>query len=367
MLSAITIEEAVPEHTIVETYKNTTPENYAYFDAKVEAIHMILSGIRDDIYSIVDACTTAKEMWIAIERLQQDLDKESYHKLFDILKHYQNEANEIRAKKSKGKEIDKAITPASEEDEDNDPKQAQRDKDMQKNLALIVKYIKNIYKPTNNNIRTSSNTRNKNVDTTPRHMNDNQTGNDRVVLANLIANLKLNHDENKKILKQLKKANASLTHELNECKSALEESNDIRDRCRSVLHDQEIELKKYKKYKNCQGEKEEVIYINCCLCNVMSAPVIPISADSYEESVGSSASFIVLSDSYHEATVILTVLHVALKVESPIVALPAGVLDLVIHSNTYTDPYEDPPSLDHALVILVISPFLFDDHSKPDT
>nr|GEX37305.1 hypothetical protein [Tanacetum cinerariifolium] len=25
----------------------------------------------DDIYSIVDACTTAKEMWIAIERLQQ--------------------------------------------------------------------------------------------------------------------------------------------------------------------------------------------------------------------------------------------------------------------------------------------------------
>ncbi|GJU77786.1 hypothetical protein Tco_1274856, partial [Tanacetum coccineum] len=45
----------------------------------------------------------------------------------------------------------------------------------------------------------------------------------RVVLANLIANLKIDHDENKRILKQLKKANASLTHELNECKSALEE------------------------------------------------------------------------------------------------------------------------------------------------
>ncbi|GKE66728.1 hypothetical protein Tco_1520889 [Tanacetum coccineum] len=58
-----------------------------------------------------------------------------------------------------------------------------------------------------------------------------------VVLANLIANLKLDHDENKKILKQLKKLNASLTHQLNECKSALEESNDIRDRCRSALHD----------------------------------------------------------------------------------------------------------------------------------
>ncbi|GJZ52790.1 hypothetical protein Tco_0607675 [Tanacetum coccineum] len=33
---------------------------------------MILSGIGDDIYSTVDACTTAKDTWIAIERLQQD-------------------------------------------------------------------------------------------------------------------------------------------------------------------------------------------------------------------------------------------------------------------------------------------------------
>ncbi|GJX94842.1 hypothetical protein Tco_0349428 [Tanacetum coccineum] len=58
---------------------------------------MILGGIGDEIYSTVDACTTANEMWIAIERLQQELDKESYHKLFDILKQYQNEVNEIRA------------------------------------------------------------------------------------------------------------------------------------------------------------------------------------------------------------------------------------------------------------------------------
>ncbi|GJY65971.1 reverse transcriptase domain-containing protein [Tanacetum coccineum] len=45
-----------------------------------------------------------------------------------------------------------------------------------KNLALIAKYFKKLYKPTNNNLRTSSNTRNKNVDTTPRYKNDNQTG-----------------------------------------------------------------------------------------------------------------------------------------------------------------------------------------------
>ncbi|GKD50988.1 retrotransposon protein, putative, ty1-copia subclass, partial [Tanacetum coccineum] len=80
--------------------------------------------------------------------------------------------------KYKGKEIAKLITPPSESasKEDSDPKQAQKDKDMQKNLALIAKYFQKIYKPTNNNLRTSSNSRNNNVDTSPRYMNDNQTG-----------------------------------------------------------------------------------------------------------------------------------------------------------------------------------------------
>nr|GEW22487.1 copia protein [Tanacetum cinerariifolium] len=76
-----------------------------------------------------------------------------------------------------GQEITKPITPPSESasEEDSDPEQAQRDKDMQKNLALIAKYFKKIHKPTNNNLRTSSNSRNKNVDTNPRYKNDNQT------------------------------------------------------------------------------------------------------------------------------------------------------------------------------------------------
>nr|GFB16468.1 hypothetical protein [Tanacetum cinerariifolium] len=45
-----------------------------------------------------------------------------------------------------------------------------------KNLALIAKYFKRIYKPTNNNLRTSSNSRIKNVDTTSWYKNDNQSG-----------------------------------------------------------------------------------------------------------------------------------------------------------------------------------------------
>nr|GFA70432.1 hypothetical protein [Tanacetum cinerariifolium] len=47
---------------------------------------------------------------------------------------------------------------------------------MQKNLALIAKYFKKICEPTNNNLRTSSNSKNKNVDTTLWFKNDNQLG-----------------------------------------------------------------------------------------------------------------------------------------------------------------------------------------------
>nr|GFB97231.1 hypothetical protein [Tanacetum cinerariifolium] len=49
---------AVPEHTTVETPTNMSPENKAHFLAEKEAIHLILTGIRDDIYSTVDACQT---------------------------------------------------------------------------------------------------------------------------------------------------------------------------------------------------------------------------------------------------------------------------------------------------------------------
>nr|GEW55349.1 hypothetical protein [Tanacetum cinerariifolium] len=167
---------AVPEHTTVETPTNMSPENKAYFLAEKEAIHLILTGIGDEMYLTVDACQTAQEMWEAIERLQQGeslniqdvktnlfwefskftshdgelmesyytrfyklinemirnnltvttmqvnvqflqqlqpewsrfvmivkqqhkLDEVSYHKLFDILKQYQNKVNELCAKK----------------------------------------------------------------------------------------------------------------------------------------------------------------------------------------------------------------------------------------------------------------------------
>nr|GFA00834.1 hypothetical protein [Tanacetum cinerariifolium]GFA03350.1 hypothetical protein [Tanacetum cinerariifolium] len=62
---------AVPERTAVETILTMSPENKAYYESEKEVIHLLLTRIRDEIYLIVDACKTAHEMWIAIERLQQ--------------------------------------------------------------------------------------------------------------------------------------------------------------------------------------------------------------------------------------------------------------------------------------------------------
>nr|GFB45134.1 hypothetical protein [Tanacetum cinerariifolium] len=102
----------ISKHATVETPMNMSSEIKAHFEAEKQAIHLILTGIGDEIYSTVDACQTAQEMWEAIERLQQEwsrfvtivkkqhrLDEVSYHKLFDILKQYQNEVNELHAKR----------------------------------------------------------------------------------------------------------------------------------------------------------------------------------------------------------------------------------------------------------------------------
>ncbi|GKG16575.1 hypothetical protein Tco_0361532, partial [Tanacetum coccineum] len=63
-----------------------------------------------------------------------------------------------------------------------------------------------------------------------------------------IANLKLDVDENKKIQKQLKKANATLTHILAETSRNLGESNSIRDSCLVALQNKQTEFERYKAF-----------------------------------------------------------------------------------------------------------------------
>ncbi|GJR96215.1 integrase, catalytic region, zinc finger, CCHC-type containing protein [Tanacetum coccineum] len=123
LVQAVAATEGVPavqQHTTIETVLNMTPENKEHFLSKKEAIFLLLTGIGDEIYSTVDACKTANEMWIAIESATTGPSASTRHK---------------------GKEIAKPVTPQSESvsEEDSDPKQAQRDKDMQKNLALLAK------------------------------------------------------------------------------------------------------------------------------------------------------------------------------------------------------------------------------------
>nr|GFA97536.1 hypothetical protein [Tanacetum cinerariifolium] len=85
--------------------------------------------------------------------------------------------------------------------------------------------------------------------------NDVESDDERVALASLIANLKLDVDENKKIQKQLKKANTTLAQELKECKTilaetskSLRESISVRDSCRVALQTKQAEFEKFKAF-----------------------------------------------------------------------------------------------------------------------
>ncbi|GJR05148.1 hypothetical protein Tco_0528132 [Tanacetum coccineum] len=59
----------VPERTAVETLLTMSPKNKTHYESEKEAIHLLLTRIRDEIYPTIDACKTAHEMWISIERL----------------------------------------------------------------------------------------------------------------------------------------------------------------------------------------------------------------------------------------------------------------------------------------------------------
>nr|GEV39574.1 hypothetical protein [Tanacetum cinerariifolium] len=191
---------AIPEHTIVETPMNISPANKAHFEAEKEAIHLILTGIRDEKYSTVDGCQTAQEMWEAIERFYKLMNEMIKNNLtvatmqvnVQFLQQLQPEwlrlarnANPLalvataqanqdlyyqtsKSQKShapsskpliptrtyttsryKGKEIAKRITPPSEiaSEEDSNPEQAQRDKDMNQRMVNVAGAKENVGSP----------------------------------------------------------------------------------------------------------------------------------------------------------------------------------------------------------------------------
>nr|GFA33934.1 hypothetical protein [Tanacetum cinerariifolium] len=113
-------------------------------------VQIILIGIDNDIYSTVDACPNACEMWKAIERLKQgesinvqDLETNLYWEF-------------------------RKVTSQDEPSMVNEDDETSKDKEIDKLMALISLSFKKIYKPTNNNLRTSSNTSRTNQDNSPR-------------------------------------------------------------------------------------------------------------------------------------------------------------------------------------------------------
>nr|GEV41943.1 hypothetical protein [Tanacetum cinerariifolium] len=144
---------------------------------------------------------------ITTTKKSQELKNVSYHKLYDILKQHQHEVNEIRAEKiarvanslalvaqqqplyhpqthpthynqnsstrsqqatkNKGKAIVNSPRPIYDQEPsivDNDDDKTSKDKEIDKLMALISLSFKKIYKPTNNNLRTSLNTSRANQD-----------------------------------------------------------------------------------------------------------------------------------------------------------------------------------------------------------
>ncbi|GKD31373.1 hypothetical protein Tco_1242151 [Tanacetum coccineum] len=55
----------------MENYKNVSQDIWDQLNVEAEAVRIILTGIDNDIYSTIDACPNACEMWKAIERLKQ--------------------------------------------------------------------------------------------------------------------------------------------------------------------------------------------------------------------------------------------------------------------------------------------------------
>nr|GEW03156.1 hypothetical protein [Tanacetum cinerariifolium] len=160
----------------MENYKNVSQDIRDQLNVEAEAVQIILTGIDNDIYSTVDACPNACEMWKAIERLKQgesinvqDLETNLFWE-FRKFTSRDGESLELYYSRNRGKAIVNSPPPIYDEEPSmvaEDDKMS-KDKEIDKLMALISLSFKKIYKPTNNNLRTSSNTSRANQDNSPR-------------------------------------------------------------------------------------------------------------------------------------------------------------------------------------------------------
>nr|GEV57884.1 retrovirus-related Pol polyprotein from transposon TNT 1-94 [Tanacetum cinerariifolium] len=156
----------------MENYKNVSQDIRDQLNAEAEVVQIILTGIDNDIYSTVDA----------FHMHSQELKTVSYHKLYNILKQHQNEVNEIRAERL-ARTVNPLALVAQQQPvyhpqnhpahyTQNFSTKSQSTATRNKGKAIVNSpppiydkepFVK-IYKPTNNNLRTSSNTSRANQD-----------------------------------------------------------------------------------------------------------------------------------------------------------------------------------------------------------
>nr|GEY33879.1 hypothetical protein [Tanacetum cinerariifolium] len=150
--------ETTTTERYMENYKNVSQDIHDQLNAEAEAIQIILTGIDNDIYSTVDDCPNACEMWKSIERSQQ------------------------AATRNRGKAIVNSPPPIYDQEHSmvTEDDEMSMDKEIDKLTALMSLSFKKIYKPANNNLRTSSNTSRANQDNSPRINNGNWYDNQRI-------------------------------------------------------------------------------------------------------------------------------------------------------------------------------------------
>nr|GEW32376.1 hypothetical protein [Tanacetum cinerariifolium] len=202
---------------------------------------------RDEIYSTVDAFQIAQEMWEAIERLQQG---ESLNIQDELEAHYSymEKIQEVPTTDTctDSEPLEKVQNDTGYNVFSNDLQHSEQSKSIS-NTCIVETDDSNVI----------PNSPDMCDDDIQNDQNNVECNDEHVALANLIANLKLDVDENKKIQKQLKKANTTLAQELKECKTILAEtsktpgeSNSVRDSCLVAIKNKLTEFEKYKAFNN---------------------------------------------------------------------------------------------------------------------
>ncbi|GJR76837.1 retrovirus-related pol polyprotein from transposon TNT 1-94 [Tanacetum coccineum] len=167
----------------MENYKNVSQDIRDQLNAEAEAVQIILTGIDNDILHILTSTTTRMEKnevnKIRAERLASTANPLVLVAQQQPVYHHQNHPTQntqyssTRSQQST-RNRGKAIVTSSAPTYDPEPATVTEDEEMSKEkeidklMALISLLFKKIYKPTNNNRRTSSNTSRANQDNSPR-------------------------------------------------------------------------------------------------------------------------------------------------------------------------------------------------------